>query len=84
MLLGVMRCRHVLPVRDRMMAVLLNATEPSLRKFKAAYPGIDPQYQATLCDSVFAATPSGNVHDTWRLNEALECGAIPIVTDGGE
>merc|ERR1711924_304573 len=26
----------------------------------------------------------GDVEDTWRLDEALSCGAIPVVTDGGK
>ncbi|CAK0876323.1 unnamed protein product [Prorocentrum cordatum] len=53
-------------------------------RFRLVYPGEDPEYMATLCDSKFALCPRGNVEDTWRLHEALHCGAIPVVTDGGE
>jgi hypothetical protein len=43
-----------------------------------------PDYGSAMCDSKFALAPGGNVQDTWRLHEALDCGAIPVVTDGGE
>merc|ERR1719265_1202200 len=36
-----------------------------------------------ICDSKFTLAPRGNVEDTWRLYEALHCGTIPVVTDGG-
>ena len=38
------------------------------------------QYKQILCDSVFVPCSMGNVNlDTYRVYEALECGAIPIV-----
>ena len=37
-------------------------------------------YAALLNDSVLAPCPSGNAHpETYRVYEALECGALPIV-----
>ena len=44
---------------------------------------MDP-FQAALCNSVFALVPSGNAQDTWRITEALECGCIPVINDGGQ
>ena len=42
------------------------------------------QYQDKMCSTVFAACPSGNAPMTFRLMESLECGAIPIIDDGGK
>mmetsp|Transcript_18331 Transcript_18331/g.56229 ORF Transcript_18331/g.56229 Transcript_18331/m.56229 type:complete len:322 (+) Transcript_18331:289-1254(+) len=46
------------------------------------YPGQMPgdEYARVLADSTFGLTPSGAVHDTWRLQEVLASGAIPVVT----
>ena len=48
------------------------------------YPARDPDYATHMCSAYFVLCPRGNVEDTWRLIEALRCGAIPIVTDGGQ
>lgn len=40
-------------------------------------------YTAAMCNTVFAPCPRGFGLETFRFNEALECGAIPIVDDGG-
>ena len=37
------------------------------------------EYLALLLDSVFAPCPAGNNAETFRIYEALECGAIPLV-----
>eukprot|EP00927_Polykrikos_kofoidii_P054385 TRINITY_DN48802_c0_g1_i1.p1 TRINITY_DN48802_c0_g1~~TRINITY_DN48802_c0_g1_i1.p1 ORF type:complete len:406 (+),score=56.89 TRINITY_DN48802_c0_g1_i1:117-1334(+) len=58
-----------------------NATARS--KFLLRYPGSIDGYMETLCKSSFALCPRGNHEDTWRLHEALFCGAVPLVTDGG-
>lgn len=52
---------------------------------KVWYPGaLKPQlYSEWLCNAKFALVPRGHVEDTWRLAESMDCGAIPIVTDGG-
>ena len=39
-------------------------------------------YTNVLCDASFALCPIGNHVETWRLMEALDCGAIPIVSSG--
>ena len=36
-------------------------------------------YTVVLCDASFALCPTGNHIETWRLMEALDCGAIPII-----
>ena len=41
-----------------------------------------PNYTSVLCDTHFALCPPGNHVDTWRLTEALDCGAIPIISSG--
>jgi len=65
------------PSRSQMLrAVLSRAT---LRPAAHAYPGKIHNYTATLCASALALCPSGGHVDTWRLHEALECGALPIV-----
>ena len=39
-----------------------------------------PEYEQLLRDSIFAPCPMGNVNlESYRVYEALECGAIPIV-----
>uniref|UniRef100_A0A6U5H9A2 Exostosin GT47 domain-containing protein n=2 Tax=Calcidiscus leptoporus TaxID=127549 RepID=A0A6U5H9A2_9EUKA len=45
------------------------------------YPGEVPNFMRETCDSAFVLAPRGNVEDTWRVYEALHCGAIPVVTD---
>jgi hypothetical protein len=40
-------------------------------------------YHTLMCGGKFALAPEGNVQDTWRVYEALDCGAIPVITDGG-
>jgi hypothetical protein len=37
------------------------------------------EYLSLLLDSVFAPCPSGNNPETFRIYEALECGAVPLV-----
>jgi len=37
------------------------------------------EYLGLLLDSVFAPCPSGNNPETFRIYEALECGAVPLV-----
>lgn len=37
------------------------------------------EYLALLLDSVFAPCPAGNNAETFRIYEALECGAIPLI-----
>jgi len=46
------------------------------------YPGslLAEDYAEIVNDSVFGLAPSGAVHDTWRLQEVLASGAIPVVT----
>lgn len=44
---------------------------------------IGATYTAKMCSTIFAACPRGFGWETFRFNEALECGAIPIVDDGG-
>jgi hypothetical protein len=62
-----------------------SASPPSLLLYPdAGHSGEDPDYAAHMCDAYFALCPRGNVEDTWRLIEALRCGAIPVVTDGGQ
>eukprot|EP00929_Paragymnodinium_shiwhaense_P094293 TRINITY_DN54783_c0_g1_i1.p1 TRINITY_DN54783_c0_g1~~TRINITY_DN54783_c0_g1_i1.p1 ORF type:complete len:418 (+),score=88.81 TRINITY_DN54783_c0_g1_i1:75-1328(+) len=73
---------HKLPVRDRL-------SQEFVQRFPAdshlMYPGQDAEYMETLCSSKFVLAPrGGTVEDTWRLDEALACGAIPVVTDGGK
>jgi hypothetical protein len=58
----------------------VSASPPSL----LLYPEVDPDYAAHMCAASFVLCPRDNVEDTWRLIEALRCGAIPIVTDGGQ
>eukprot|EP00418_Pyrodinium_bahamense_P003657 CAMPEP_0179011478 /NCGR_PEP_ID=MMETSP0796-20121207/685_1 /TAXON_ID=73915 /ORGANISM="Pyrodinium bahamense, Strain pbaha01" /LENGTH=340 /DNA_ID=CAMNT_0020706859 /DNA_START=85 /DNA_END=1107 /DNA_ORIENTATION=+ len=49
-----------------------------LGRYALFYPGKDPQYMETLCNSKFVLCPRGNHEDTWRLHEALYCGAIAV------
>ena len=39
-------------------------------------------YAGYLGNSKFALAPAGNARETIRFYDALECGAIPVVTDG--
>lgn len=41
---------------------------------------VDAEYQRALQQSMFAPSPEGHSPETWRLYEALESGAIPVVT----
>jgi len=42
------------------------------------------QYMQVLCDSVFVPCCMGNVNlDSYRIYEALECGAVPILEKRG-
>lgn len=41
-------------------------------------------YTAAMCNTIFAPCPRGFGLETFRFNEALECGAIPIVDDAGQ
>lgn len=45
---------------------------------------LDLKYMENLCSSRFVLVPRGLAEDTWRMGEGLFCGAIPVVTDGGE
>ena len=72
--------RHRTATRDAMVAAL--ASRPRLAPFYRAYPrGDDENFTRSLCLSSFALCPSGEHVDTWRLMEALDCGAIPVVDD---
>jgi hypothetical protein len=45
--------------------------------------GLGPAaYGGYLSDSKFALAPAGNAPETIRFYDALECGALPVVTDG--
>ena len=55
------------------------------QNFHVFFPGHDPKYLLTLCNSKFSLAPRGRtMEDSWRLYESIFCGAIPIVTDGGK
>lgn len=70
--------------RDRQVVAAFFAEHHAREEVRLVYPGVDPEYMEHLCNSKFALCPRGNHEDTWRLHEALSCGAIPVVTDGGE
>lgn len=73
---------HYLPARE---ALARQFVERFPADSHLLYPGQDAKYMETLCDSKFALAPrGGEVEDTWRLDEALSCGTIPVVTDGGK
>ena len=40
-------------------------------------------YTTKMCNTIIAPCPRGFGYETFRFNEALECGSIPIVDDGG-
>jgi hypothetical protein len=41
-------------------------------------------YTASMCSLAVAPCPRGHGWETFRFTEALECGAIPIIDDGGK
>ena len=41
-------------------------------------------YTDKMCNTIIAPCPRGFGFETFRFNEALECGSIPIVDDGGK
>ena len=57
---------------DRSVLSLFPAWKDPANLDKAAYLGL-------LLDSVFAPCPAGNNAETFRIYEALECGAVPLV-----
>lgn len=44
---------------------------------------VNYEYRSLLANTVFALVPLGRGPDSFRLYEALELGAIPIITDHG-
>ena len=42
------------------------------------------EYTARMCNTKIAPAPRGMGLETFRFSEALECGSIPIVDDGGK
>lgn len=49
---------------------------------KGAEPLDAAEYTNITCSSAFALAPTGNVHEVMRVAEAIDCGAIPILTGG--
>eukprot|EP00928_Gymnodinium_smaydae_P096150 TRINITY_DN8435_c0_g3_i1.p1 TRINITY_DN8435_c0_g3~~TRINITY_DN8435_c0_g3_i1.p1 ORF type:complete len:664 (-),score=117.06 TRINITY_DN8435_c0_g3_i1:280-2220(-) len=73
-----------LPVRIRTVNAFRGHSQVAGQKFLLFFPGRDPHYMETLCDSTFSLAMRGRtIDDTWRLYESMYCGAIPVVTDGG-
>jgi hypothetical protein len=70
--------KHAVGVRRS----LANAFVP-LAGSKISYNHEIGDYHTLMCGGKFALAPEGNVQDTWRVYEALDCGAIPVITDGG-
>lgn len=71
--------QHTLPARLRLVSAFSSIPAANL-----SAKGEVKDYDTLMCSGKFALAPAGNVEDTWRLYEALNCGAIPIVTDGGK
>ena len=75
---------HATPLRDAATALLQTAELPGSHSLVYAQSGAAPvgedEYSRVLGDSIFALAPTGNVAETWRLTEALDAGAIPVVT----
>ena len=75
---------HATPLRDAATALLQTAELPGSHSLVYAQSGAAPvgedEYSRVLGNSIFALAPTGNVAETWRLTEALDAGAIPILT----
>lgn len=72
-----------LPARQAMLDALATLGRPATVILTDGFAkGLGPAaYGAYLCDSRFALAPAGNAAETIRFYDALECGALPVVTD---
>jgi hypothetical protein len=73
--------RLLIGQREAMLQVVSKAKLPfSILQTSGFGQGLGPvAYTAWLCNSRFALVPAGNSHETIRLYDALEAGAIPIM-----
>lgn len=78
---GTMTGRLLAGQRDAMLAAVRDARLPfNVISTPGFAQGLGPiAYAAWLCNSRFALVPAGNSHETIRLYDALEAGAIPIM-----
>jgi|SRR5579862_5159940 len=78
---GAMTGRLLVNQREAMLHAVRTASLPFTVITTTGFgQGLGPvSYAAWLCNSRFALVPAGNSHETIRLYDALEAGAIPIM-----
>jgi hypothetical protein len=78
---GALEARTLSDERRQMLKVIQDAKLPfAIYSTPGFAQGFGPvSYAAYLCMSRFGLVPSGNSHETIRLYEVLEAGAIPIM-----
>ncbi|MAH83351.1 MAG: hypothetical protein CBB68_03180 [Rhodospirillaceae bacterium TMED8] len=70
--------------RQAMLIALKNLDRPAKVMLTGGFgQGLGPaSYSAYMTNTQFAMAPEGNAPDSMRFYDALECGALPVVTDG--
>lgn len=78
---GVLTGRHLADEREAMVQAVGTSPVPCMIMTTPGFgQGLGPTaYGAWLCNSRFALVPAGNSHETIRLYDALEAGAIPVM-----